>query len=351
METHKPRTATINDFREWNQRSELILAPEFQRRKVWGPKARSFLIDTILNGFPIPAIHVRQKIDVKTKRTIREVVDGQQRLRAILDYIEDGFAVMKVHNKRYGGLRFSELPSDVQERFLEYDLFVDFLVGATDSDILEVFARINSYTIILNTQEKLNAEFSGKFKQAVFQLGREHLEFWRRNRILTNYSIMRMKEAELSTDLVIAMIDGIQDRKGVRSYYKKYDDDFPQEEIVKERFERLIDTIAEIFGDSLIESEFRKSTLFYSLFCALYDLTYGFPQTDTPNVQIRSEKYNAVRRALSTLEKELTSEEPSRAYYEFVDASSRHTTDQSRRLIRHRTIVGGIVKELTEELK
>ena len=35
METHKPRTATINDFREWDQRNELILAPEFQRRKVW----------------------------------------------------------------------------------------------------------------------------------------------------------------------------------------------------------------------------------------------------------------------------------------------------------------------------
>jgi hypothetical protein len=351
METHKPRTATINDFREWNQRGELVLAPQFQRRKVWGPKARSFLIDTILNGFPIPAIHIRQRIDVKTKKTIREVVDGQQRLRAMLDYIEDGFTLMKVHNKRYAGLPFSELPSDVQGRFLEYDLFVDFLVGATDSDVLEVFARINSYTIVLTVQEKLNAKFSGKFKQVVFQLGREHLEFWRRNRILTNYNIMRMKEAELCTDLVIAMVDGIQDRKKIQYYYTKYDDDFPQEEAVKERFKRLIDTIAEIFEDSLIESQFRKSTLFYSLFCALYDLNYGFPKTHTPNVPIISETYNAVRRALSTLDKELTSEKHSRTYYEYVDASSRHTTDQSRRLIRHRTIIGEIVKELQKEPK
>lgn len=351
METHKPRTATINDFREWNQRNELVLAPEFQRRKVWGPKARSFLIDTILNGFPIPAIHIRQKIDVKTKRTVREVVDGQQRLGAILDYIEDGFGVMKVHNKRYGGLRFSDLPSDVQERFLEYDLLVDFLVGATDADVLEVFARINSYTIVLNEQEKLNAEYSGKFKQLIFQLGREHLEFWRRNRILTNYGIMRMKEAELSTDLVIAMIDGIQDRKRIRSYYKKYDDDFPQEEVLKERFEKLIDTIAAIYGDSLSVSQFAKSTLFYSLFCALYDLNYGLLRKETPSVPTTRETYDAIRRALSVLEKELTAKEPSPAYYDFVDASSRHTTDQSSRLIRHRTIVSEILKELTEELK
>jgi hypothetical protein len=159
-----------------------------------------------------------------------------------------------------------------------------------------------------------------------------------------------MKEAELSTDLVIAMIDGIQDRKKLRSYYKKYDDDLPQEEELKEHFEKLIDTIAEIFGDSLIESQFSKSTLFYSLFCALYDLAYGFPQTDTPNVPITHETYDAIRRALSVLERELTAKKPSRAYYAFVDASSRHTTDQSKRLIRHRAIVSEILKELTAEL-
>jgi len=346
METHKPRTATINDFREWDQRNELILAPEFQRRKVWGPKARSFLIDTILNGFPIPAIHIRQKIDVGTKRTIRQVVDGQQRLGAILNYIKDEFTVMKVHNKKYGGLTYSELPPDVQERFLEYDLFVDFLIGATDSDVLEVFARINSYTIVLNTQEKLNAQFSGKFKQLIYSLGREHLEFWRKNQILTNYSIMRMGEAELTTDLIIAMIDGIQNRKNIKSYYKTYDDEFGQEDMIKERFEKLIDTIAEIFGNMLIESPFRSKTLFYSLFCALYDLIYGFPKTDTPVIQIKSEKYKAIRAALSRLEIQIEAEKPTDAYYNFVDASSRHTTDQSRRLIRHKTIVDEIVKEI-----
>lgn len=346
METHKPRTATINDFREWNERNELILAPEFQRRKVWSLKARSLLIDTILKGFPIPAIHIRQKIDVGTKKTIRQVVDGQQRLGAILDYIKDGFSVMKVHNKTYGELKFSELHGDIQEKFLEYDLFVDFLIGATDSDVLEVFARINSYTIVLNPQEKLNAEFSGKFKQMIYRLGREHLEFWRKNQILTNYNIMRMGEAALTTDLVISMIDGIRDRKKIKSYYKKYEDEFIQEDMVQERFEKLIDIIAEIFVNKLMESPFRSTTLFYSLFCALYDLIYGFPNTETKVVKIKSEKYEAIRKALSRLEKQLSSEKPTGVYFNFVDASSRHTTDQSRRLIRHRTIVGEIMKEI-----
>jgi hypothetical protein len=346
METHKPKTANINDFREWHNRGELVLAPEFQRRKVWGPKARSYLIDTILSGFPIPAVYIRQKIDLPTKKTIREVVDGQQRIRAILDYINDQFVVSKVHNKKYGGLAFSDLPNGVKEKFLEYDLSVDFLVGADDSDVLEVFARINSYTVILNPQEKLNAEFSGKFKQVVFKLGRDHLEFWRKSKILTNHNIMRMKEAELATDLVIAMIDGIQDRKKIKLYYKKYDDNFPQEREIVNHFRRCIDTIAEIFGDSLIASPFRNTTLFYSLFCAIYDIMYHLPKSDTSSFQIKGKMHKTIKRALARLEKQLQEKEPSPKYFEFKDASTRHTTDLSRRLIRHQTIMNEIFKEL-----
>jgi len=346
METHKPRTATINDFREWDGRGELVLAPQFQRRKVWTPKARSSLIDTILIKFPIPSVYLRQRIDLRTKKTIREVVDGQQRIRAILDYIRDEFAVSKIHNSTYGGRKFSELPDQVKGEFLEYDLSVVFLVGADDSDVLEVFSRINSNTIVLNQQEKLNAEFSGKFKQTVFKLGTDHLEFWRRCKILTDRSIVRMKEAELSADLVIAMIDGIQDRKKRKSYYKKYDDDFPQQRQVVHGFKKCIDTIAEIFGDALSQSAFHKSTLFYSLFCALYDIMYGLPSSEIPNVEIRKDSHKAIRKALSKLERELASKDPSRDYLAFKDASTRHTTDQSRRLIRHQTVVNEIFQEL-----
>jgi len=346
MDIHKPRTASINDFREWYSKGELVLAPEFQRREVWNPKAKSYLIDTILNGFPIPAIYVRQKINLKTQKTIREVVDGQQRIGSILDYIHNKFVVLKVHNKKYADLTFSELPDEVKEKFLDFDLSVDFLVGADDLDVLEVFARINSYTVVLNQQEKLNAEFSGEFKQVVFKLGRDHLEFWRRNKILTNYNIMRMKEAELATDLVIGMLDGIQDRKKIKYYYKKYDDNFPQKEKVVDRFKRCIDAIAEIYSDKLIGSPFRRTTLFYSLFCAIYDIIYGFPGSDTPNFSINERMLITVRRSLSILEEQLTSKEPSPKYFEFIDASTRHTTDQTRRQIRHRVIVKEILKKL-----
>ena len=54
------RNYSIRDFEEWNQRNELFLQPKFQRRNVWSDKARSYLIDTIIRGKPIPKIYMRQ---------------------------------------------------------------------------------------------------------------------------------------------------------------------------------------------------------------------------------------------------------------------------------------------------
>src|SRR5207245_8235487 len=85
--TTRPISYRIADFVQWNNRDELRLSPQFQRRPVWLPKARSYLIDTIIRGLPVPPIYVRELIDARSQRVTREVIDGQQRLRAVLDFI------------------------------------------------------------------------------------------------------------------------------------------------------------------------------------------------------------------------------------------------------------------------
>ena len=84
MKSFDSRTYSINDFVEWDGQKQLVLNPRFQRRAVWSEKAKSYLIDTIIRGKPIPKIFIRQKLNVTTKTSLREVVDGQQRLRTIL---------------------------------------------------------------------------------------------------------------------------------------------------------------------------------------------------------------------------------------------------------------------------
>ncbi len=98
MKNYDSRTYSVNDFLEWRDNDQLVLAPKFQRRAVWTDSARSFLLDTIVQGKPIPKIFIRQLVNPKTRKTIREVVDGQQRLRSILSYLKDGFYISKKHN-------------------------------------------------------------------------------------------------------------------------------------------------------------------------------------------------------------------------------------------------------------
>jgi hypothetical protein len=338
MEPQDPRKYSINDFRDWDARGELVLNPKFQRRAVWSPKARSFLIDTILRQLPIPMIYVRQHLDLATKKTIREVVDGQQRLRAVLDYLKGSFVVSKTHHKEFAGKRFDDLDQETQKKFLRYCFAVDVLEGATDSEILNIFARINTYTVTLNDQEKLNAEYFGAFKQFAYSLAQDHLTFWRNNDILTDQAILRMGDARLTSELIAAMIDGLQDTgKPLKvQFYKKYDDQFPDSERLRKRFTSIIDEISSIFLGGLSGNAFSKAPLFYSLFCILYDAAYKLPRSPVTATNIQSGKYPNVATALLNLTLHLDAEDPPPRFASFVAACKQETNTIKTRTIRHR---------------
>src|SRR6187431_2836241 len=78
----------VSDFLQWQRAGTLDLQPVFQRRTVWKPGAKSFLVDTVARGLPTPIIFLRDRVDLRTLKSTREVVDGQQRLRTLIGYIE-----------------------------------------------------------------------------------------------------------------------------------------------------------------------------------------------------------------------------------------------------------------------
>lgn len=68
----------ISDFLTWKREGTLVLNPNFQRRSVWKKGEKSYLIDSILKGLPIPIIFLRDlRADLKTFKSKRDVVDGQ----------------------------------------------------------------------------------------------------------------------------------------------------------------------------------------------------------------------------------------------------------------------------------
>ena len=196
------RSYSIRDFEEWYKKGELDIAPKFQRRDVWSSKARSYLIDTIIRGKPIPKIYMRQDINPKTRRVTRQIVDGQQRLRTVLGFLEDGFPILKVHNEEYGGKRFSELEEETQREILKYEFAVDLLQDIPDQEVYDIFARLNTYSVTLNDQELRNASYFGEFKTTVYTLSGEFMTFWQINMIFPDKKILRMAEAEFVSELV-----------------------------------------------------------------------------------------------------------------------------------------------------
>ena len=84
--------------------------------------------------------------------------------------------------------------------------------GISDAEVLEIFARVNTYSVPLNRQELLNGKYFGFFKQSAYKLAYEHLEFWRRNGIYSETAIARMSEVELTSELMIVLTDGMQQK-------------------------------------------------------------------------------------------------------------------------------------------
>src|ERR1017187_4365435 len=289
------RNYSVRDFEEWREKDELLLQPKFQRRDVWSDKARSYLIDTIMRGKPIPKVYMRQDINPTTRRTRREIGDGQQRLNTVLSFVKDGFKVSKTHNEEYGGKYFSQLDSETQRDILRYEFVVDLLQDMPDNDVYDVFARINTYSASLKPQELRNAKWFGEFKTTVYTVANEFVTFWETNGIFTPKQMLRMAEAEFVSELLIAMSDGIREgQKGViDTYYKQWDDNFPSRKQLEKRFRETIDVIGGILGPELPQSKLRATRFFFPLFCAVYHLKFGLPRLQSPKESFRSEEHTS----------------------------------------------------------
>lgn len=348
MKSFDSRTYSINDFVEWDNQKQLVLNPAFQRRPVWSEKAKSYLIDTIIRGKPIPKVFIRQKLNVTTKTSVREVVDGQQRLRTILSFVRDGFALARGQHPEFGGKRFSQLDEETQAQFLSFEIACDLLINLPDAEILDIFARLNSYAVVLNEQEKINASHFGPFKVLADKVGFDYNEYWTSQKILTYQQILRMQEVNLVADLMIAMIEGIKSKKQIRRYYAIYENEFAHDvEDIERKFRSVIDTIARLFPEGISGSEFRRNHIFYTLFTAVYHCLFGLEDFShlgfaVPRLDISSDAAIQMARNGLDIVGGLFEAEPGAlkgADAQFLQDSRRATTDETVRERRTRFLL------------
>lgn len=274
----------ISDLVQWNAKREIELSPKYQRNNVWNENAKAYLIDTIIRGLPIPPIFLRQRIDVRTKVTNREIIDGQQRVRAILEYVVDEkFNIKKSHNKDYGGKKYSDLDPDAQEAILGFEIVAEVVTEKDESLIYDMFARLNSNNYVLNKQEIRNAKYWGDFKVLVYSMAAEYRDFFLMYSIFSDKECTRMKDVELINSLVILINEGIigETPSSVDKIYEKYDQKFDAAIDIESKVEKvmkIIEKIYEYFDGNL--ACLKNKNYLYTLFAVIYNQLYGIKNID-----------------------------------------------------------------------
>lgn len=339
MQIGHPEQFRVTDFLDWHKNKRLELNPNFQRRAVWNQDIRSYLINSLLLGFPMPKVYMRSKIDVVSQQTVREVVDGQQRIRAILDFATGQLRL----NKRAGefaGLRYDDLDMDHKQAFLSYSVSVEQLINASDNIVLEVFARLNTYSVPLNAAELRNAKFNGDFKFAVRDLATKLGWFWERYNILTVKARVRMLDDDLTAELYGILADGIKNagKPYIDKLYSRFDARFPEADLLTQRIVEIVDYLDFSFRETLEGELFSRPPQLLILFAAVAHKLYGIPEGDLGEAlptrtsdPIDVEKANA---NLSNLTTAVASDPPSEGFSDFVIASTGATVRMPSRSVR-----------------
>ena len=129
----------------------LDIRPRYQREFVYKDAKRDAVIDTVLQGLPLNVMYW-----AKTGDDTYEVLDGQQRTISLMEYVDGNFSIKYENN----AMNFDNLPEDVQERILDYELLV-YICDGTDSEKLKWFKTINIAGERLTNQELRNAVYAG----------------------------------------------------------------------------------------------------------------------------------------------------------------------------------------------
>ncbi|WP_046727529.1 GmrSD restriction endonuclease domain-containing protein [Streptomyces humi] len=159
----------------------LLVNRRYQRKLVWSVAEKQLLIDSILDGYPIPLILLAERPEIHGSGKY-EIIDGMQRLDAIFSFIEQKFEYKGMHFDLGQSARARQaadakaftpaeanslLPADKCANLLDYQLAVTIFPTQTEGQITDVFSRINSNGRQLSAQEKRQAGMLNPFSELV----------------------------------------------------------------------------------------------------------------------------------------------------------------------------------------
>lgn len=274
---------TISEFYDNYKLGKYNFDAPYQRKSdVWSDDKRSFLIDSILKNYPMPAIFMRPIVDADGK-TQYDIVDGKQRLQAIINFIEgsttltsyfaeDSFvgednreAAEKIAGKTFSEIK-TEGSSDYIKQFWTYTLQIEYLYDDNTDLISSVFDRLNRNGEPLNRQELRKARYANTPIMTVIQKLTEN-DYWRDK--LARLKIERMEDEEFVSELLFLILDKhVLDSSPdtLDSKYEEYKNNAAALEQGQKEFECIIDFIKQLSIDYEKCKRLFWTTHLYTLF-------------------------------------------------------------------------------------
>lgn len=257
---------TITWFNKAFLSDELDLAPPYQRNAVWTTLQKSYLLDTVLNQLPIPELYMQDVGDADgSERHV--VVDGQQRIRAVLDFVQGNYTLQGDDVTRaWRGLKFSDLKEEDRKAVFAYKFVVRILPSdLREDDIRRIFSRLNKNVAVLTDQEIRNATYWGPFIKTIQRIGDED-PFWSDCGVFSANDYRRMIDHEFISELAIAYLHGPQNKKDkLNTYYQLYEEQFEAGPDLEVAFRKVTSEITRFFP-LLVGSRWKKKSDFYTMF-------------------------------------------------------------------------------------
>ena len=298
-----PRGMSLQEaYRNYSE-GKFLVNRKYQRKLVWTVDEKEYLIDSIVKDLPIPLILLAQTEDGKL-----EIIDGLQRLNAIVSFIENRFSI---NNKYFDITQSSRAMQSAKEgifvpikdqnilldpktcaNFLDYQLAITIYPTNDESEITNIFGRINSggkqlspqekrqagmLDILSDTVRKVASEIRGDSSKDILNLSempeisidstRERIGyglvaeeiFWCKNGIIWKKQLRDSEDEEMILDLIASIVKDEPLAKSRDLFNKIYDSETSEHiefnnALIKYGVERLIHEIKVTF--SIIESVF-----------------------------------------------------------------------------------------------
>lgn len=265
-----PSGVSVQEIYRRYRENQIIVNRKYQRKLVWTETEKACLIDSILKGYPIPLI-LFAEFSGNDGRTYYEVLDGMQRLNAIVGFLEDEypvdgkyFDIMQLARAKqaedegmFEGYHGDDLHTPIVcANMLDYQLAVTSYKVVSEENVFEIFRRINSGGRQLSSQEQRQAGVLCQFSDLVREIAadirgdstneqvilsdmpqisigntRENSKyglnadntFWVRQGIITIQELKNSDDEEIIADILISILLGEPFARSKERLDKAYD--------------------------------------------------------------------------------------------------------------------------------